>query len=227
MLPCGSEQVLSLAWALEQIAKFDRDDAIRATREICGISSAEWEPCVDDRTWYIGDPRWYDRARIESLWNDRFSRPTRVWLDEDAWHQPLWRLWLTTPKMVLAANLNYLMEAGGRGTVAQLAEFAGRNRTTASKWGRWTEEGPNVRVPPTTAMPRILEFFELRPTCDLSQEPLFLRCSEIHEAVLRIQGKHYLDCLSGDHLTQAVDRLREESARQAAKKMQVRDLIKV
>mgnify|MGYP001264241314 FL=1 len=77
-----------------------------------------------------------------------------------------------------------------------------------------------MRLPPTTVLPKILEFFDLKPSCDLYSEPLFLGHAEIHDALLRIQGKHYLECLSGDHLHQAVDRLREESARQVTKGME-------
>ena len=76
-----------------------------------------------------------------------------------------------------------------------------------------------MRLPPTTVVPRILEFFDLKPSFDLHQESLFLGRAEIHDAVLRVQGKHYLECLSGKHLSQAVDRLREESARQSTKKL--------
>ena len=132
---------------------------------------------------------------------------------------PLWRLWLTNWKMVCAANLSYLIKIRGRGTVAKLAEATGRGRETPSKWGRWKEEGEKVRVPPKTIIPKILEFFDLKPSTDLSQTPLFLGYAEIRDDVLRGEGKHYLNCLSGDHLKQAVDRLREESARQAAKRL--------
>ena len=217
--PSGSEQILSLAWALENVADFSHEDAVRAICEVIGIEIADWGNCIEDISWFIGDSRWHSREQIESKWNERFSRVTKVWLDEDVWHTPLWQLWLKDSKMVFAANLSYLIKIGGRGTVARLAKFTGRNKTTASKWGRWKEEGRKVRIPPTTLLPRIMEFFDLRPSCDLYQEPLFLGHAEIHDALLRIQGKHYLECLSGEYLNQAVDRLREESARQATKRL--------
>lgn len=218
MLPSGSEQLLSLTWALENVAGFSHEEAIKAICEVFGIKRNYWESCIQDRDWFVGDNRWNSRELIESNWNARFSGLTKAYLDEDAWHMPLWQLWLTDPKMVFAENLMYLIKTQGRGTVAQLAKFTGRNTTTASKWGRWREEGRKVRVPPVTLVPRILEFFDLKPTCDLYREPLFLGRAEIHDAMLRIEGKHYLDCLSGEYLNQAVNRLREESARQTANK---------
>jgi len=221
--PSGSEQMLSLAWALENVADFSHQDAVCAICEVIGIEIADWEICIGDGSWFIGDSRWHSRELIESKWNERFSRVTNVWLDEDVWHTPLWQLWLKDSKMVFAANLSYLIKVSGRGTVARLAKFTGRNKTTASKWGRWKEEGRKVRIPPATLLPRIMEFFDLRSSCDLYQEPLFLGRAEIHDALLRIQGKHYLECLSGEHLGQAVDRLREESARQATKRLGSRD----
>jgi len=219
MSPSGSEQALSLAWALENAADFSHEDAFEAIRKVFGIGSGQWERCVDDRSWFVGDPRWSGREQIERKWNERFARLTNVWLDEDVWHSPLWQLWLTNAKMILAANLSYLIKLRGRGTVTRLAEFTERERETVSKWGRWQDKGENVRVPPATILPRILEFFELKPTCDLREEPLFLGRGEIHDALLRVEGRHYLDSLSGEHLSQAVDRLREESARQAVKRL--------
>lgn len=216
--PCGSEQVLSLAWALENIADFAQEDAVKAICEVFDIELAHWGACIEDRSWFVGDSRWNSRERVESKWNERFSKVTNAWLDEDAWHTALWQLWLPDRKMVFAANLAYLIKVQGRGTVARLAKFAGRNTTTASKWGRWKEEGRKVRIPPATVVPLVLEFFGLKPSCDLYREPLFLGRAEIHDAVMRIEGKHYIDCLSGEHLRQAVDRLREESARQATNK---------
>jgi len=120
--------------------------------------------------------------------------------------------------MAFAANLSYLLRIRGRGSVAKLAETLGRRRTTASKWGRWKEEGKKVRVPPTTVVPQILEFFGLRPSCDLYAEPLFLGFAEIEDAVLRIEGRHYLDCLAGEYLRQAVARIRDEATLQGASK---------
>ena len=217
MTPTGSEQVLSLAWALENAGGLSREEAVRGTCDLFGIKAEQWERCVDDCSWYVGDPRWNDREHVEEKWNERFASLTKVWLDENVWHAPLWQQWLTNAKMVYAANIAYLIDIKGRGGVAQLAKFTGRNRSTVSKWGRWQEEGPDVRVPPSTARPRILEFFDLKPTCDLSSEPLFLGRAELRDALLRIEGKHYLDFLKGHHLSQAVDRLREESGRYSMK----------
>lgn len=213
--PTGSEQLLSLAWALESVAGFARSDAMKATCNVFGIAITHWEACAEDRSWFVGDSRWNSREQIQCLWNARFANLTNVWLDDDAWHIPLWQLLLPERRMIFAANLNYLIKAHGRGSVAQLAKFIGRNTTTASKWGRWREEGRKVRLPPATAMPRILEFFGLKPSCDLYEDPLFLGHAEIRDALLRIEGRHYLESLSGEYLRQAVDRLREESARQA------------
>jgi hypothetical protein len=77
-----------------------------------------------------------------------------------------------------------------------------------------------VRVPPTTCLPKILDYFGLPASLDLHQEPLFLGRSQEKDAVLRVSGRHYLDCLSGDHLRQAVDYLADESARQANKSLE-------
>lgn len=215
MLPSGSDQILSLEWALENIANLSRDEAIASTVAVIGITDSQWAACVKDTTWHIGDGRWGDPCnQIESRWNQRFAKVTNSWLDENSWHTPLWQLWLRDPKMVFAANLNYLISRQGRGTYSRLARFLGRSTTTASKWGRWREEGRKVRVPPSTAMPKLLEYFELKPSCDLYQEPLFLARAEIEDSLLRIEGKHYLNCLSGIHLKQAVERLREETVRQ-------------
>lgn len=216
--PCGSDQVLSLAWALENVTDFNRKDAVSAVCELVGIPHSEWEGTLDDRSWFIGDPRWHNREQIEALWNERFAKLTRVWLDEDVWHLPLWHLWLTVPKMVFAANLRYLIDLGGQGTVKRLAAATGHQRTTASKWGHWVKEGKDVRIPQKSKVPAILEFFGLKPTCDLFVEPLFLGQGEIHDAVLRIEGKHYLDSLTGTHLSQAVEHLRAESARQVLRR---------
>ncbi len=220
MLPSGAEQILSLAWALENIADFTREDAISATCDVIGISKARWESCAKDTGWHIGDGRWGDsREAIESRWNRRFAKTTESWLDENVWHTPLWHLWLPARKMVFAANLSYLLMIRGRGSVADLAKTLGRSRTTASKWGRWRDEGKKVRVPTATAMLQVLEFFGLRPSCDLYTEPLFLGHAEIEDAVLRIEGRHYLDCLSGEHLRQAVTKLQEETARQGTSRL--------
>lgn len=218
MLPSGSEQLLSLAWALENIAAFTKEDAIKAICQVVGIERTQWEIYIEDRSWFVGDSRCNSREQIESKWNALFSKVTNTYLDEDSWHIPLWQLWLREPKMIFAENLTYLIKARGRGTVVRLAKFTRRNTTTASKWGHWRKEGRKVRLPPATLVPRILEFFDLKPSCDLYHEPLFLGRAEIHDVLLRIDGKYYLDCLSGEHLNQAVNRLREESARQATKK---------
>jgi|APSaa5957512535_1039671.scaffolds.fasta_scaffold33376_2 hypothetical protein len=215
--PSGSEQALSLVWALENVANFSHEDSVVAISEVFGIGLSIWEKCMDDPSWFVGDPRWHSREHIETKWNERFAILTTAWLDEDVWHAPLWQLWLKDSKMVFAANLVYLIKVGGHGTVVRLAKFVGRNRTTASKWGRWQDEGRKVRVPPVTVLPKIIEFFDLKPSCDLYKEPLFLGRSGIQDSLLRIQGKYYLDCLSGEHLNQAVDRLRVESARQATR----------
>ncbi|MCF7996139.1 MAG: hypothetical protein K9L88_15050 [Chromatiaceae bacterium] len=216
--PRGSEQALSLAWALENAAGFSRKDAVDSTCKLFGIRPEQWEQTVGDCSWFVGNPPWHDRERIEALWNERFAGLTKVWLDEDVWHLPLWQQWLTNEKMIYAANIAYLIDLSGRGGVSRLAKFTGRNRSSVSKWGRWQQEGPDVRIPPSTLRSKILEFFELKPTCDLTSDPLFLGRAELRDALLRIEGKHYLDCLKGEHLSQAVDRLREESARYSLRK---------
>lgn len=218
MTPRGWEQALSLAWALENIAGLTREDAVRATSELFGFEADQWQTWIADSSWFVGDGRCNTREQIELKWNERYARATEVWLDEDAWHAPLWQLWLQDPKMVCAANLTYLIELQGWGAVRRLAEAVGRSITTASKWGRWREEGRKVRIPPRTEMPKLLDFFGLGATVDLYAEPLFLGRSEIQDDLKRIEGKHYLDTLSGEFLRQAVDRLREESARQALEK---------
>ena len=208
-------------WALKNVAGFSEEDAVQAVCGVLGMERGRWKDYVRDRSWFVGDPHCRSREEVEVAWNQRLARLTNVWLDEDVWHAPLWQLWLKDQRMVLAANLSYLIELRGRGTVGRLAKFTGRDRTTVSKWGRWKEEGLNVRVPPSTVIPKILEFFDLKPTCDLYQEPLFLGLAEIHEAVLRNEGRHYLDSLSGEHLRQAVERLREESARYTARRSSI------
>jgi len=217
--PSGSEQVLSLKWVLENVANLNSEDAMQATCEVFGIAVKNWQKLIEDASWYVGDSRLYSHEKIQSIWNRRFSSLTNIWLDEDVWHAPLWELWLRSPKMIFAANFSYLKEVGGRGTVVGLAKFIGRNVTTVSKWGRWQEEDRKVRLPPSTVYPKVVEYFDLKPSCDLSKEPLFLGRDAIQDALLRIEGKHYLECLSGEHLGQAVDRLREESVRQLTKKL--------
>jgi hypothetical protein len=215
--PNGSEQVLSLKWILEQIAGFSPDEAIQAICGVFGIQLAQWEFCAHDTSWFIGDSRWHKREKVETLWNERFSKLTGVWLEEDVWFQPLWKAVLSNPKMVFAANLSYLISMGGLGTVGQLAKYTNRNRATASKWGKWKKEGKGVRVPPKTVVPKILEFFGLKQSIDLTNEPLFLGRSEISDEVLRFQARHYLAHLAGDSLKQAVAYLRDEANLQAAK----------
>ena len=215
VLPSGSEQALSLAWALENVADYEKDAALSAACALMGIPEDDWERCVADRSWFVGDPRWNGREKIERRWNERFAHRTKVRLDEDVWHTPLWQQWLTTPKMVLAANLSHLMQIRGRGATAELARATKRNPSTISRWGNWQEKGPKVRVPPSTAVAKILDFFGLPASIDLTREPLFLGRDDVRDALYRQEGKHYLDCLSGEHLRQAVDKLREESARQA------------
>lgn len=207
--PSGSEQALSLKWALVSIASFTDEAAVAATCSLFGFSIGDWERIIQDITWYIGDKRWNSREEVEEYWNQRFSSITHSWLDEDVWHSPLWRIWLQDEKMVFAANLQYLLALKGRGSVALLAKSLGRNITTASKWGRWQEEGRKVRVPPRTAEPHILEFFGLKPSCDLYRDPLFLGRSEIHDELMRMEGMHYLGSLSGEHLSYAIERLKE------------------
>ncbi len=222
--PTGSEQVLSLVWALEFAARSSYEEPVEAVCDIFGISHEEWEVVANDVSWFIGDStkHRHSREQIESLWNHRFEPITNVHLDEDAWHLPLWRLWLKNGKMIFAANLNYLISLGGRGTVIRLAKALGRSRTTASKWGNWQREGRKVRIPPRTALPKILDFFELKATCDLYSEPIFLGRGKLHDELLRAQGRHYLDSLGGTYLQQAVARLQEESAMQAAKRLSLK-----
>ena len=222
--PSGAEQALSLVWALKNFADLSEQEGEQAVCGMFGIDVNQWRDLARDGSWFVGDLRGYNREKIEAKWNQRFAGLTGVWLNEDVWHTPLWQLWLKDQRMVLAANLSYLIKIEGHGTVGQLAEFTGRDRSTISKWGRWKEEGSKVRVPPATIMPRILEFFGLKPTCDLSREPLFLGLAEINDVVLRSAGRHYLNCLSGEHLNQAVERLREESARYAVKSSRDRQL---
>lgn len=223
VLPSGSDQALSLAWALEHVAGLGKSPAVDATCEVMGIPVDDWEWCVADQSWFIGDPRWHGREKIELLWNERFARLAKVRLDEDVWHTPLWQQWLTTARMVLAANLSFLLKLRGRGSVADLARATGRAPESVSRWGNWQKEGPNVRVPPSTAFPRILDFFGLPASVNLRHEPLFLGRGELRDTLRRQEGKHYLDNLSGEHLRQAVDRLREESARQAARVLGSKD----
>ena len=208
-----------MVWALQGVAGFTEDEAIRGVCGVTGLDASDWATTVADHSWFFGDARGFSRERIEALWNDRFARVTKVYLDEDAWHAPLWQLWLRNTKMVFAANLSFLIQRGGRGTVVRLAQFLGRSKTTASKWGRWQEEGERVRVPPSTTHNQILEFFGLPASCDLNQQPIFLGGAEVRDRLLRVEGKHYLDCLSGSHLSQAVTSLREESARYAVKRL--------
>jgi hypothetical protein len=208
-LPSGSEQILSLAWALENVGGFTDDDAVTAVCDVLGTEIVNWKTHASDASWFIGDRRWNSREQIEAKWNARFAILTNAWLNEDAWHTPLWRLWLSERRMVFAANLAYLIKLQGRGTVARLAKFVGRSKTTASKWGRWKDEGRKVRIPPSTVVPRVKEFFGLSSSCDLYSEPLFLGRTEIRDALLRIEGTYRLSRLSGEHLYHAVNRLRE------------------
>lgn len=216
MLPSGSEQALSLKWALERIAGLTAEDAAKAICSVFGFPLENWERVILDRFWRIGDRRWKSREQIEEAWNQRFSQTTERWLDEDAWHAPLWQLWLPDPKMTFAANLEYLLKLQGHGSVSQLAKFIGRRPNTASKWARWREEGRKVRVPPRTVEAKILEFFGLKPSCDLYREPIFLGGAEIRDLLMRIEAKHLIDHLVGEHLSQAVERLRDEWSRQTA-----------
>jgi hypothetical protein len=211
--PSGSEQILSLAWALEAVADFSPEAAIQALCATAGLRRADWALRVDDPGWFIGDR---DREDLEKNWNERFATRTGVWLHEDDWHLPLWQRWLPHPKMVFAANLEYLIKRGKHGTVTELAKFTSRDRTTVSKWGDWKKQGLKVRLPPRPLLPKILAFFDLPATVDLSAEPLFLGRAAIKDVMLRNQGKHFLECLSGEYLRQAVERLREESLRQSA-----------
>ncbi len=219
MTPGGWEQALSLAWALEAVGNFSREQAISSSEDLFGFESGGWNRFVTDRGWFIGDRRFRSREQIESKWNQQFASVSTVWLDEDSWHLPLWKKWLSTPKMTLAANLEYLLKLRGRGAVGQLAAFMGRSKTTASKWARWRDEGEKVRIPPSTDLPRVLEFFSLGASVDLYRVPLFLGEAQAKDELQRIRGKHFLDCLSGEHLRQAVNSLSEESARQAIKKL--------
>lgn len=217
----GSEQALSLNWALQAAGGHSSDEAMGQTCDLFGVLPEQWARLAADDSWFVGDPRWRRREDIEARWNARHASATNVWLDENSWHMPLWQRWLRSEKMVLAANLEYLTKLRGRGTVGQLADFIGRNRTTASKWAKWKEEGEQVRVPPSTSLPKILDFFDLPASLNLHQEPLFLGRAQVRDAVLRVSGRHYLDCMSGDCLRQAVDYLADESARQARKNLEV------
>jgi hypothetical protein len=218
MTPGGWEQALSLAWALETAVNFSREQAVASAQDLFGIKADSWDSYVTNRDWFVGDQRMRSREQIESQWNQQFAKASNVWLDEDSWHLPLWQLWLPVPKMVLAANLEYLIKLRGRGVVSQLATFMGRSKTTASKWAHWKDEGEKVRVPPSTDLPRVLEFFGLGATVDLYRVPLFLGEALAEDQLQRNKGKHFLDCLSGEHLRQAVKALGEESARQASKR---------
>ena len=221
MTPCGAEQTLSLAWALQSVGGCSQAEAFSAVREMFGFRDEVWPGVLNEWSWFIGDERFHRRSRekIQETWNQRFAALTGVSLDEESWLLPLWTQWLKTPKMIFAANLEYLIASRGRGAVAGLARAVGRRTETASKWAKWKEQGKKVRVPPSTAVPNILDFFGLPATFDLYAEPIFLGRDEIRDAVNRSRGKHYLDNMSGRNLAQAVERLGEESARQAAKKL--------
>ena len=65
--PTGSEQMLSLAWALEVVAKFSRENAVQAVCELMGMERTDWARCVEDDTWFIGDSRWNTREKIENF----------------------------------------------------------------------------------------------------------------------------------------------------------------
>ena len=221
MTPSGAEQALSLAWALQSVGGYSQVEAFLAVREMFGFRDEVWPGVLDEWSWFIGDERCHRRSReqIQETWNQRFAPQTGVYLDEESWLLPFWAQWLKTPKMIFAANLEYLIASRGRGAVADLARAVGRRVETPSKWAKWNEQDKKVRMPRSTAMPKILDFFGLPATFDLYDEPIFLGREEIRDAVNRSRGKHYLDNMSGKHLAQAVERLSEESARQAAKKL--------
>ena len=220
MVPRGWEQALSLTWALEAAVAFSPAHAVEATRDLFGIDADSWNLYVTDQAWFVGDRRMRSREQIESRWNQQYAVASKVWLDEDSWHLPLWQKWLPSHKMVLAANMEYLIKLRGRGVVGQLASFMGRSKTTASKWAKWKVEGEDVRVPPSTDLPRVLEFFGLGASVDLYRTPIFLGEAQSRDGLLRNRGRYLLDCLSGEHLRQAVNNLSEESARQASKKLE-------
>jgi hypothetical protein len=213
--PSGSEQLLSLKWALEAVGGLPPEEAIDEVCRLLGVTPDRWASVVADEHWFIGDPRYRSREEIEEAWNRRWAVSTKVRLDEDSWHSRLWELWLISPRMVYGANLEFLIRRQGRGCVARLAKATGRPSHTVSKWGRWREESRRVRLPPNTIRPTILDFFGLPQAIDLELDALFLGRGELRETVLRAEGRYYLDVLRGLFLTQAVERLREESNRQA------------
>lgn len=219
MTPSGSEQILSLRWALKETAGLKDKGLKKAVCDLVGLKPSEWESLMIDDSWFIGDSRWHSPEVIASLWNERYARLSKVWLDDEAWLTPLWQLWLPEKKMIFAANLNYLFHLQGRGSRTRLAKFIGRNPTTSSRWGNWQKEGSKVRIPPQTAVLGILDFFQLPARFDLTQDPLFLGRSDVHDDLQRIRGRHYLASLRGRYLEQAVERLREESDRQTAERL--------
>jgi hypothetical protein len=214
--PTGSEQLLSLKWALENVGGLSLEEATNELCQLVGLDGGEWLDVVSDDDWFIGDARYRTREQIEAAWNRRFASSTGVRLDDDAWHSPLWELWLTSSRMVYAANLEHLIRSQGRGAVARLAKATGRPPHTVSKWGRWRKGSKDVRLPPGTIRPTILDFFGLPLATDLERDPIFLGRGELRETMMRVTGRHYLESLRGDFLKQAVERLREESNRQVA-----------
>ena len=63
--PSGSEQALSLTWALEKVAYFKLEEAVKAVCELFGIKVPQCQACIADASWFVGDARCSSRTEFE------------------------------------------------------------------------------------------------------------------------------------------------------------------
>lgn len=204
----GPVQLLSLRWALAAVQESGEEPAKDQLARVLGWSGTTWDQHIARGRWSLSN------AQVEQLtkaWNDEhpWGRRTGRHLDENAWLSPLYHLWLRTPKMVLAANLEYLCAQRSRGVKAWLAEQLHMPPSTVARWAHWQRDGEDVRCPPRTKHDVLKTVFGLSPNTDLLADPLFLGRDAMRDDLVRAHAEHLLGKLSGKALQAEVLRLQE------------------
>jgi hypothetical protein len=202
----GTTQLLSLVWALEATKQIPRATVRERLAAALGWSVEQWDQQVARSGWSLT----HDQVVVLTrTWNETtgWGQMTGCMLDEGTWLAPVYEVWLRTPKMVLAANLDHLFRQKGRGAKAWLAKALELPPTTVAKWANWQRDGDRVRCPPRTKHDNLKAAFGLPANTNLHEAPLFLGREAVQDEYLRRDATSLLAKLSGKALKREVQRL--------------------
>lgn len=91
-------------------------------------------------------------------------------------------------------NIRYLLSLQGHGSTQKLANFAGVDKTTVSRW----KSGDFA--PPTKRLHVIAEFFDLPNTVNLNKDPIFLSLDPIGQKAQKDWLHEHIDRLGAEKL---------------------------